>query len=406
MAKIAVLGYGTVGSGVFEVLRTNHDVIAKRVGEDLDVKYVLDLKEFPGQPVQEVITHDFEDIVNDNEVQIVVEVMGGIEPAYTFVKRSLMAGKSVATSNKALVAKHGAELIRIAREHDVNFLYEASVGGGIPILRALYESLTGDVIEEIVGILNGTTNYMMTKMFYEGAGYDEVLKEAQDNGFAERNPEADVEGYDACRKIAILASIISGKQVDYEDIYCEGITKVTVEDMQYAKAMGRTIKLLATCKREGEDLSAMVSPCLLSQEHPLFSVNGVFNSVFVHGNMLGDAMFYGSGAGKLPTASAVVGDVVEAAKNLDHNLGYGWSEEKLQIQKQEEVEHRFFVRIKGDKEAMQQKLESTFGMLQYVKVPEITGEFGFVTEKMKEGAYQEKASEYTEDMISMIRVED
>ena len=406
MAKIAVLGYGTVGSGVYEVLRANREVIAQRAGEELEVKYVLDRKDFPGDPAQELITHDFEEIINDEEVQIVVEVMGGIEPAYTFVKRSLLAGKNVATSNKALVAKHGAELIRVAKEQNVNFFYEASVGGGIPILRSLYESLTGDVIEEIVGILNGTTNYMMTKMFYEGAGYDDVLKEAQDNGFAERNPEADVEGYDACRKIAILASIISGKQVDFEDLYCEGITKVTVEDMQYAKVMGRTVKLLATCKRHGETLSAMVSPCLLSQDHPLFSVNGVFNSVFVHGNMLGDAMFYGSGAGKLPTASAVVGDIVEAVKNNGHNLGYGWSEEKLQIQKQEEVEHRFFVRIKGKKEELQQKLEASFGMLQYVEVPEIAGEFGFVTESMKEGLYEKKVSDYTEDIISMIRVED
>lgn len=406
MVKIAVLGYGTVGSGVVEVIRTNQKVIDQRVGEELRIKYVLDLRDFPGDPVQELITHDFEDVVNDEEVKIVVEVMGGIEPAYTFVKRSLEAGKSVATSNKALVAKHGAELLRVAREKNVNFLFEASVGGGIPILRPLHSSLTGDVIEEIVGILNGTTNYMMTKMFYEGAGYDEVLKEAQDNGFAERNPEADVEGYDACRKIAILSSIISGKQVDFEDIYCEGITKITVEDMQYAKAMGKTIKLLAACKREGDTLSAMVCPCLLSQEHPLFSVNGVFNSVFVHGNMLGDAMFYGSGAGKLPTASAVVGDVVEEAKHLSCNLGNGWSEEKLVLKKQDEVSRRFFVRMKGDKEELQEKLNADFGMLQYVSVSGIQGEFGFVTECMAEGEYQKKASDYAGEIISMIRVEE
>lgn len=406
MVKIAVLGYGTVGSGVVEVIRTNQEIINQRVGEELTVKYVLDLRDFPGDPVQEIITHDFEDVINDNEVKIVVEVMGGIEPAYTFVKRSLKAGKSVATSNKALVAKHGAELLEIAKAQNVNFLFEASVGGGIPILRPLHSSLTGDVIEEIVGILNGTTNYMMTKMFYEGAGYDEVLKEAQDNGFAERNPEADVEGYDACRKIAILSSIISGKQVDFEDIYCEGITKITVEDMQYAKAMGKTIKLLAACKKEGDSLSAMVCPCLLSQEHPLFSVNGVFNSIFVHGNMLGDAMFYGSGAGKLPTASAVVGDVVEAAKHLHCNLGNGWSREKLVLKKADEVSHRFFVRMKGDREVLQEKLASDFGMLQYVSVPEISGEFGFVTESMPEGTYQKKASGYGETIISMIRVKE
>ena len=405
MVKIAVLGYGTVGSGVVEVIRTNQKVIDERVGEQLSIKYVLDLRDFPGDPVQDVITHDFEEIVNDEEVKIVVEVMGGIEPAYTFVKRCLLAGKSVATSNKALVAAHGSELIQIAREHNVNFLFEASVGGGIPILRPLHSSLTGDVIEEITGILNGTTNYMMTKMFYEGADYDEVLKEAQANGYAERNPEADVEGYDACRKIAILASVISGKQVDFEDIYCEGITKITVQDMQYAKAMGKTIKLLATCKRDGDSISAMVSPCLLSGDHPLFSVNGVFNAIFVRGNMLGDAMFYGSGAGKLPTASAVVGDIVEAAKNLNHNLGNGWSGEKLELEKKDHVEHQFFVRMKGDKESLQERLAQSFGDLAYVEVAGIDGEFGFVTEAMPEGTYEEKAAAYADEMIAMIRVE-
>ena len=406
MVKIAVLGYGTVGSGVVEVLRTNQKVIDERLGEELRVKYVLDLRDFPDDPVQELITHDFEDIVNDEEVRIVVEVMGGIEPACTFVKRSLEAGKSVATSNKALVAKHGAELLRIAKEKNVNFLFEASVGGGIPILRPLHSSLTGDVIEEITGILNGTTNYMMTKMFYEGADYDEVLEEAQDNGFAERNPEADVEGYDACRKIAILSSIISGKQVDFEDIYCEGITKITAEDMKYAKAMGMTIKLLATCKRDGEKLNAMVAPCLLRAEHPLFAINGVFNSIFVHGNMLGDAMFYGSGAGKLPTASAVVGDIVEEARNLERNLGVMWSSEKLALEDRRDVERRFFVRMKGSREELQDRVASVFGMVQFVRAEGVSGEFGFVTERMPEGSYEEKAGQFDGQILGMIRVEE
>ena len=312
MVNIAVMGYGTVGSGVVEVLNLNHSVITQRAGDEINVKYVLDLRDFPGDPIQEKIIHDFETIVNDPEIRIVVEVMGGIEPAYTFVKRCLEAGKSVATSNKALVAKHGAELLSIARERNINFLFEASVGGGIPIIRALNSSMTADVIEEITGILNGTTNYMLTKMFYEGADYDEVLKEAQDKGYAERNPEADVEGYDACRKIAILSSLISGQQVDFEDIYTEGITKVSRKDMMYAKKMGMTIKLLASSKRHGNHLHAIVSPALLGKEHPLYNVDDVFNAVFVRGNVLGDAMFYGSGAGKLPTASAVVADVVEA----------------------------------------------------------------------------------------------
>ena len=406
MVKIAVLGYGTVGSGVVEVLRTNQKVIDERLGEELRVKYVLDLRDFPDDPVQELITHDFEDIVNDEEVRIVVEVMGGIEPAYTFVKRSLEAGKSVATSNKALVAKHGAELLRIAKEKNVNFLFEASVGGGIPILRPLHSSLTGDVIEEITGILNGTTNYMMTKMFYEGADYDEVLREAQANGFAERNPEADVEGYDACRKIAILSSIISGKQVDFEDIYCEGVTRITAEDMKYAKAMGMTIKLLATCKRDGEKLNAMVAPCLLRAEHPLFAINGVFNSIFVHGNMLGDAMFYGSGAGKLPTASAVVGDIVEEARNLERNLGVMWSSEKLALEDRRDVERRFFVRMKGSREELQDRVASVFGMVQFVRAEGVPGEFGFVTERMPEGSYEEKAGQFDGQILGMIRVEE
>lgn len=406
MVKIAVLGYGTVGSGVVEVLRTNQKVIDERLGEELRVKYVLDLRDFPDDPVQELITHDFEDIVNDEEVRIVVEVMGGIEPAYTFVKRSLEAGKSVATSNKALVAKHGAELLRVAKEKNVNFLFEASVGGGIPILRPLHSSLTGDVIEEITGILNGTTNYMMTKMFYEGADYDEVLREAQANGFAERNPEADVEGYDACRKIAILSSIISGKQVDFEDIYCEGITRITAEDMKYAKAMGMTIKLLATCKRDGEKLNAMVAPCLLRAEHPLFAINGVFNSIFVHGNMLGDAMFYGSGAGKLPTASAVVGDIVEEARNLERNLGVMWSSEKLALEDRRDVERRFFVRMKGSREELQDRVASVFGMVQFVRAEGVSGEFGFVTERMPEGSYEEKAGQFDGQILGMIRVEE
>ena len=399
MVKIAVLGYGTVGSGVVEVLRTNQKVIDERLGEELRIKYVLDLRDFPDDPVQEFITHDFEEIVSDEEVKIVVEVMGGIEPAYTFVKRSLEAGKSVATSNKALVAKHGADLLKIAKDKNVNFLFEASVGGGIPILRPLHS-------EEITGILNGTTNYMMTKMFYEGADYDEVLKEAQGNGFAERNPEADVEGYDACRKIAILSSIISGKQVDFEDIYCEGITKITVEDMKYAKAMGMTIKLLATCKRDGEKLNAMVAPCLLRAEHPLFAINGVFNSIFVHGNMLGDAMFYGSGAGKLPTASAVVGDIVEEARNLARNLGVMWSSEKLALEDRRDVERRFFVRMKGSREVLQDRVASVFGMVQFVQAEGVSGEFGFVTEKMPEGSYEEKAEQFGGQILGMIRVEE
>ncbi|MBM6826699.1 homoserine dehydrogenase [Mordavella massiliensis] len=407
MINIAVMGYGTVGSGVVEVVNTNGARINQRIGEELNIKYVLDLKDFPGNPVQEKIVHDFETIIQDDDVKIVVEVMGGIEPAYTFVKRCLLAGKSVATSNKALVAKHGAELLSIAKDHNINFLFEASVGGGIPIIRPLNSSLTADEIEEITGILNGTTNYMLTKMFYEGADYDSVLKEAQANGFAERNPEADVEGYDACRKIAILSSLISGQQVDFEDIYCEGITEITVEDMKYAKAMGAAIKLLASSKRySGNRLHAIVAPCLLYPDHPLYNVNGVFNSIFVHGNVLGDAMFYGSGAGKLPTASAVVADVVDAAKHLNRNIMTMWKQEKLKIEDKAGSRRKFFVRMKGSEEELLPQILDSFGEVEVVKVPGLDGEFGFITPVMMEGDYETRAGLYQDQILHMIRIEE
>ena len=403
MINIAVMGYGTVGSGVVEVIDTNGERIAQRIGDALNVKYVLDIRDFPEDPIQEKIIHDFETIISDDEIQIVVEVMGGIEPAYTFVKRSLLAGKCVVTSNKALVAKHGAELLSIAKEKNINFLFEASVGGGIPIIRPLNSSLTADEIEEITGILNGTTNYMLTKMFYEGADYASVLKEAQDNGYAERNPEADVEGYDACRKIAILSSLISGQQVDFEDIYCEGITKITVEDMRYAKAMGTTIKLLASSKTHAGRLGAMVAPCMLYPDHPLYNVNGVFNAIFVHGNVLGDAMFYGSGAGKLPTASAVVADVVDEVMHQGETIPVYWGEEKLTLDDLNDSRRRFLVRVKGDAASDLAAVEAVFGHVDPVSVPELTGEFAFVTGVISEAEYKEK-SEKLGTVISRIRV--
>ena len=403
MIKIAVLGYGTVGSGVVEVIQTNQKVLNARIGEELDIKYILDLREFPGSPIEHLIVHDFEQILNDEEVKIVVEVMGGIEPAYTFVKKSLLAGKSAITSNKALVAKHGAELLRIAKEKNLNFLYEASVGGGIPIIRPLATSLTGDVVEEITGILNGTTNFMMSKMFDENADYDAVLKEAQDLGFAERDPSADVEGHDACRKIAILSSIISGKTVDFEDIYTEGITKITTDDIQYAKAMGMKIKLLASCTREGEKICAIVAPHMVSKEHPLYNVEGVFNAVFVKGNMLGDSMFYGSGAGKLPTASAVVGDIVETAKNPAKSMMATWDEQKLELIEKADTTKRFFVRFQGTEAEWKEKLQDAFGAIEVVPLTDVNGEFAFVTGVMSEGAYENAAKNFTQ-ICQMIRV--
>ena len=403
MIKIAVLGYGTVGSGVAEVIWTNQKIINKRVGEELEIKYILDLREFPGTPAEHLIVHDFDQIVNDEEVKIVVEVMGGIEPAYTFVKKSLLAGKSVVTSNKALVAKHGAELLAIAKEANINFLYEASVGGGIPIIRPLTTSLTGDEIEEITGILNGTTNYMMSKMYHENADYDAVLKEAQAMGYAERDPSADVEGHDACRKIAILSSIISGKLVDFEDIYTEGITKISQTDIQYAKALEMKIKLLASCTRDGDKLCAIVAPHLVSPEHPLYNIEDVFNSIFVKGNMLGDSMFYGSGAGKLPTASAVVGDIVDAAKNPNRSVMATWDEEKLELEDKADTIKKYFVRIKGAVADLKAQLESAFGPITVVTLGDKNDEFGFVTEEMSEGVYEAQAAKFPQ-ICQMIRV--
>lgn len=402
MISVAVLGYGTVGSGVVEVFRLNQEKIDRCAGDQVRLKYVLDLRDFLEDPVQELIVHDFEKIISDESVDIVVEVMGGLEPAYTYVKRSLEAGKNVVTSNKALVAAHGAEILKIAKEHNVNYLFEASVGGGIPIIRPLVSSLTADEIEEITGILNGTTNYMMTKMFYEGADYDAVLKEAQDNGFAERNPEADVEGMDACRKIAILSSIVSGKQVDFRDIYTEGITKITVQDMRYAKQMNAVIKLLATMKRDGEKIEAVVAPFILPAEHPLASVNGVFNAIFVHGNALGDAMFYGSGAGKMPTASAVAADIVEAAKYRNQTICEYWSGEHLELESRLDVKRKFFVRMSGSREAYEERIESAFGAVEFVEAQDCEGEFGFITDVMKEGEYEDAAARF-DNVIHMIR---
>ena len=395
--KIAVMGYGTIGSGVVEVLDINKDRIAERAGEPVEVKYVLDLREFPGDPMEDKIVHDYKTIVEDKEVGIVVETMGGVEPAYTFVKAMLEADKSVTTSNKALVAEKGADLIRIAREHNVNFQFEASVGGGIPIIRPLNKCLTADEIEEITGILNGTTNYMLTKMADEGADFDDVLKDAQDKGYAEKDPTADIEGHDPCRKIAILTSLVCGKQVDFEEIHCEGITKISATDMKYAKAMGRSIKLLASSKRVGDNYTALVAPFMLDASHPLCGVNDVFNGVFVHGNVLGDAMFYGSGAGKLPTASAVVADVVDMVKHQHTNIFIDWKPEKVELLDYKESENRFFVRTDSAKT----EVEAVFGKVAYVEGV-ADGEYAFTTDLMKEGDFQDKAQKI--NVLNRIRL--
>ena len=398
MIKVAVMGFGTIGSGVVEVLSINRESMAKRVGDTIDVKYVLDLRDFEGHPIQKKIVHDYRRIVEDKEVSIVVETMGGVEPAYTFVKAMLEAGKHVTTSNKALVAEKGAELLEIAKAHQVNLQFEASVGGGIPIIRPLKSCLTADVIEEITGIINGTTNYMLTEMSEKGTNFDDVLKDAQAKGYAEKDPTADIEGYDAGRKIAILTSLVAGQQVDFEDIHTEGISHITSTDIKYAKSMGRAIKLLATSKHVGDGYAAMVAPFLLNSKHPLFSVNGVFNAIFVKGNVLGDAMFYGSGAGKLPTASAVVADIVEMAKHMDKHIPIEWRREKLELIDYKDFDNRFFVRANESEEAV----KKVFGEVEFVKAEDVTGEVGFVTSVMPESEFETRAAKLA--VIQKIRV--
>lgn len=401
MVNVAVLGYGTIGSGVVEVLQTNTEVIAQRAGEEIAVKYILDLRDFPGDPNADKIVHDYDIIDKDEDVQVVVECMGGVEPAYTFVKRALLNGRSVATSNKELVAKHGAELIAIAHEKNINFLFEASVGGGIPIIRPLVQCLTADVIEEVSGILNGTTNYMLTRMKEEGISFEEALKEAQEKGYAELHPEADVEGYDACRKIAILSSLAFGQQVDFEDIYTEGITSITTEDIRYATAMNKSIKLLGNSWRVDGKISAMVCPMLLDNAHPLSGVNDVFNAIFVRGNMVDETMFYGKGAGKLPTASAVAADVVDCVKHTGKNIKILWNPEKLTLSDLGDFERQYFVRMPADAEA--KAITAAFGAVEMVSVEGIN-EKAFITGVMKESAFNE-AAEKAGHIINRIRLD-
>ena len=399
MIHVAVLGYGTVGSGVVEVIETNKEAIDKRSAANLNIKYILDLRDFPGDPYEDKVVHDYDVILKDPEIAIICETMGGLHPAYEFSKQALLAGKSVCTSNKELVASHGPELIRIARENHCNYLFEASVGGGIPIIRPLNYSLTAEKIDSITGILNGTTNYILTKMDKEGADFEEVLKEAQEKGYAERNPEADVEGYDACRKIAILSSLMCGKNVGYEEIYTEGITKISAIDFLYAKQMDKSIKLLAMSRDREDGFFAMVATCLISRSHPLYSVNGVFNAVYVHGNMLGDSMYYGRGAGKLPTASAVVSDVVDCARHLGKTVMCFWENEDVRVADIETDQGKYFVRVgSGQREAVMEVFES----LAEISVG-ISEEFAFITKVMPEREFNEKI-EQAGGYINRIRI--
>ena len=324
MISVAILGHGVVGSGVAEVLLQNAEPITRKAGDSLVVKRILDLRSFPELPYADLFTTDFDTILQDDEIRIVVETMGGLHPAYDFVKACLLAGKSVVTSNKELVAAKGDELLAIARERNLNFLFEASVGGGIPILRPLDQCLAANEIEEIAGILNGTTNFMLTRMVQDGMDFDSALSLAQLLGYAERDPSADVDGHDACRKICILAALAYGKHVYPEQVYTEGISAITPADVQYAAALGRVIKLIGKVKKQGNRIQCMVSPLLIPTDNLLADVNDVFNGILVRGNAVGDVVFYGRGAGKLPTASAVVADVIDEAQHLTERKPLYW----------------------------------------------------------------------------------
>lgn len=386
MAKIAVMGYGTIGSGVVEAISMNQESIRTKAREAVEVKYVLDLREFPGTPIEDKLIHDYRIIAQDPEISVVVETMGGVEPARTFAMEMLQAGKSVVTSNKALVAEYGAELMEAAVKNSCNFLFEASVGGGIPIIRPLYDCLTPDVITEITGILNGTTNYILTKMCHEGVDFQTALKEAQKLGYAEQDPSADVEGGDACRKIAILSSIAMGKRVVFTDIHMEGITGVTTEDFRYAAELGMSIKLLASSKMADGRMQSMVAPFMVPADHPLYSVNDVFNAVMVTGNVVDTLMFFGRGAGKLPTAAAVVADVIEAIKLKDISETLPWSREVQKPDDYLQYETRFLVRLSADtSETLCQELFRPVRVLKDV----VEGEFAVVTSVMTEGDYLE-----------------
>ncbi len=324
MINIAILGFGTVGSGVYEVLKKDGAVIADRVGDEVQIKYIVEIRDFSDHEAASLFTKDYDAVLADDSVSIVVEMMGGVEPAYTFTKNAILSGKSVVTSNKALIAAKGAELFSLAREKGVFYRYEASVGGGIPVIRPIGTCLGANRITRVMGILNGTTNYILTKMIDEGQAFDKALSDAQKKGYAEADPTADVEGHDTCRKIAILASLIFGKNVDYTKISTEGITEIEPEDVEYAEALGCSIKLIGLARIGQDKVFARVSPMLLTADNPLSGVQDVFNAIMLTGDNVGDVMLYGSGAGKLPTASAVVGDIVDIARGVSENRRIDW----------------------------------------------------------------------------------
>lgn len=406
---VAVMGYGTVGSGVVEVFNKNHDSIVRRSTRDsLDLKYILDLRDFPGDPNEDKFIKDFNIILNDADVKIVVETMGGLHPAFEFVSSLLKAGKSVVTSNKELVAAKGYELLTLAEENNVNFLFEASVGGGIPIIRPITQCLAANEIDEIAGILNGTTNFILTMMIEKNMTFADALKLAQDNGYAEKDPTADIEGHDACRKICILASLCFGKHVYPDAVYTEGITKITLEDVAYIQNYGGVIKLLGRAKRlEDGKISAVVSPAVVMHGSQLASVTDVFNAILVRGDAIGDVVFYGKGAGKLPTASAVVADVIDCAKHVDRKKAFGWgASEENYVVDYKTLETALYIRTEvSDKATALAAVEAQFGKVRVLsRVDAPANELAFVTGTDTEQALTEKLENTGLQALSCIRV--
>ena len=403
MAKVAIMGYGTVGSGVYDIIKTNSDKLSRSAnGESVDIKYILDIRDFDDHPEKELFTKEFNDILNDDEVSVVAEVMGGLHPAYEFTKSLLEAGKSVVTSNKELVATYGTELLEIARGKNVNYFFEASVGGGIPIIRPMHQCLTANNILKIAGILNGTTNYILDQMIRKGKTFETALKDAQNNGFAERNPAADIEGHDACRKIAILASLASGKMIDYNDIDTDGITNITLDDVKYAAAMDSVIKLIGYAQfDENGKVYSIVSPMVIKNSSPLAGVDGVYKAIMVTGDCVGDVMFYGKGAGKLPTASAVVADVVDAVKHSDRSKKIFWEKPTENIMADiDSKKFEYFVRTTDSAENVQK----IFGKCEFVDNI-IDNESAFVTSPLTKSEVEEKLAKLS-DVVANIRVMD
>ena len=410
MVYIAVMGHGVVGSGVLEVFYKNNKSIISKAGVDMDIKYILDLRDFPGLPYSDKFVKSFDPIINDPEVKIVVEVMGGLHPSHEYVKRCLEAGKSVVTSNKALVAAYGAELLQIAKDHNANFLFEASVGGGIPILRPISQCLAANELTEISGILNGTTNFILTKMISDGMDFKTALALAQKLGYAERDPSADVEGLDSCRKVCILASLAFGRHVYPENVHTEGITKLTLEDIKYAESWGGVIKLIGRVKKLDDGrISTLVAPAFIKKESQLANVDDVFNGIMVRGNAIGDVVFYGRGAGKLPTASAVVADIIDEAKHLGARKYIFWAPAKEgYVCNYLEAPSVFFVRVKTQDRASAIKAATNlFGKVSETLCPGIEGEAAFITPELPEGQLERALASLSSldfPIISRIRV--